>query len=91
VKVSGAPELLVHLPDSVEPIAAEGVSLKVNESILIGDRIVIKVIRVLPSVAAPATLGIQAPAELSVYRQEIYDAIQRSKQSSSAPVEPKLE
>jgi carbon storage regulator CsrA len=91
VKVSGAPELLVHRPDSTEPIATDGASLKLNESILIGDRIVIKLLRIALSADSPATLGIQAPPELSVHRQEIFDAIQRSKQQNPVSTEPKPE
>jgi carbon storage regulator len=58
-------------------------SRKLNESIVIDGRIIVKVLRIEKDTVK---LGIQAPIELSVHRQEIYEAIQRSKQSN--PAEP---
>ncbi|MFM1769461.1 MAG: hypothetical protein RJA22_1990 [Verrucomicrobiota bacterium] len=52
-------------------------SRKLNESIVIDGRIVVKVLRIDRDTVK---LGIQAPAELAVHRQEIFDAIQRGKQ-----------
>ena len=49
-------------------------SRKLNESIVIDGRIVIKVLRIDKDAVK---LGIQAPAELPVHRQEVYDLIQR--------------
>ena len=54
-------------------------SRKLNESIVIDGRIVVKVLRIDRDTVK---LGIQAPAELSVHRQEIFDAIQRNKQTT---------
>jgi len=51
-------------------------SRKLNESIVIDGRIIVKVLRIDRDTVK---LGIQAPAELPVHRQEIYDAIQRGK------------
>jgi len=52
-------------------------SRKLNESIVIDGRIVIRILRIDKD---SVKLGIQAPTELSVHRQEIYDVIQKKKQ-----------
>jgi carbon storage regulator len=54
-------------------------SRKLNESIVIDGRIVVKVLRIERDTVK---LGIQAPSELPVHRQEIFDLIQRNKQGS---------
>lgn len=54
-------------------------SRKFNENIVIGDDIVIKVVRLEGDVVK---LGIQAPASVSVHRQEVYDEIQRNNQAA---------
>jgi len=51
-----------------------------DESIVIGDDIVITIVDVRGD---KVRLGINAPREISVHRQEIYDAIQREKQDGS--------
>jgi carbon storage regulator len=51
-------------------------SRKLNESIIIDGKIVVKVLRIDKDTVK---LGIQAPAELPVHREEIHEAIQRSK------------
>ena len=51
-------------------------SRKLNESIIIDGRIVVKVLRIERDTVK---LGIQAPAELSVHRQEVFDAIERAR------------
>ncbi len=56
-------------------------SRKINESIIIDGRIVVKVLRIEKDTVK---IGIQAPAELPVHREEIHDAIQKSKQSPGA-------
>ena len=58
-------------------------SRKLNESIVIDGRIVVKILRIDRDTVK---LGIQAPADLPVHRQEIYDAIQRGKQQSAQGV-----
>ena len=47
-----------------------------DESIMIGDNIVITVVDVRGD---KVRLGIDAPPEIPVHRQEVYDAIQREK------------
>lgn len=50
-------------------------SRKSNESIVIDGRITVKIVRVDGEVVK---VGIQAPPEVPVHRQEVYDEIQRS-------------
>ena len=54
-------------------------SRKLNESIVIDGRIIVKVLRIDKDTVK---LGIQAPSELPVHREEIHDVIQKSKQAS---------
>jgi carbon storage regulator len=54
-------------------------SRKLNESIVIDGRIVVKILRIERDTVK---LGIQAPAELPVHRQEVFDMIQKNKQAS---------
>ena len=54
-------------------------SRKLNESIVIDGRIIVKILRIERDTVK---IGIQAPAELPVHRQEVYDMIQRNKQTS---------
>jgi carbon storage regulator len=53
-------------------------SRKLNESIVIDGRIIVKVLRIDKDTVK---LGIQAPAELPVHREEIHEVIQRNKQA----------
>jgi carbon storage regulator len=53
-------------------------SRKLNESIIIDGNIVVKVLRIDKDTVK---LGIQAPSELPVHREEIYHAIQKNKQA----------
>ena len=65
-------------------------SRKVNENIVIDGRIVVKVVRTEGNLVK---LGIEAPADVPVHRQEIYDEIQRNNQAALAtgkPPSPKL-
>jgi carbon storage regulator len=65
-------------------------SRKVNENIVIDGRIVIKVVR---TEGNSVKLGIEAPADVPVHRQEVYDEIQRNNQAAltnGRPVAPKL-
>ena len=51
-----------------------------DESIMIGDNIVITVVDVRGD---KVRLGIDAPTDIPVHRQEVYDAIQREKNAQS--------
>jgi carbon storage regulator len=57
-------------------------SRKLNESIVIDGRIIVKILRIERETVK---LGIQAPQELQVHRQEVYDMIQRNKSSGHPP------
>ncbi len=54
-------------------------SRKVGESIVIDGRIVVKITRLEGEVVK---LGIQAPADVPVHRQEVYEEIQRNNQEA---------
>lgn len=56
-------------------------SRKLNESIVIDGRIIVKILRIERDTVK---LGIQAPQELQVHRQEVYDMIQRNKQGQAS-------
>jgi carbon storage regulator len=56
-------------------------SRKLNESIIIDGRIIVKVLRIDKDTVK---LGIQAPTELPVHREEIYEAIQKGKQAPNS-------
>ncbi len=65
-------------------------SRKTGESIVISGSIIVKIMRVEGDVVK---LGIQAPAEVPVHRQEVYDEIQRNNQEAltrNRPIAPKL-
>ena len=47
---------------------------KSDESIIIGDNVIVKVLKVQ---GGQVHIGIDAPREISVYREEIYDQIQK--------------
>ncbi len=59
-----------------------------DECIIIGDNIVITVVDIRGD---KVRLGIQAPTEISVHRQEVYEAIQREKLRAAGldPDDPK--
>jgi carbon storage regulator len=52
-----------------------------DESIIIGDNIVITVVDVRGD---KVRLGIDAPTDIPVHRQEVYEAIQRERQNGQA-------
>ena len=56
-----------------------------DESIMIGDNIVITIVDIRGD---KVRLGINAPAEIPVHRQEVYDAIQRENLRASR-IEPR--
>jgi carbon storage regulator len=47
---------------------------KKNQKILIGDNIVITIVEVSPG---KVVIGIDAPADIAVHRQEVWDAIEK--------------
>ncbi len=53
-------------------------SRKLGEKIVIGDDVVIRVVEIQGD---KVRLGIDAPREVGVHRQEVYDALQRQKAS----------
>jgi carbon storage regulator len=60
-------------------------SRKRNEQIVIGSDIVVTIVEVRGD---KVRLGIEAPPDVSVHRQEVYEAIRRSQQvSSDSPLE----
>lgn len=54
-------------------------SRKLGESLVIDGRILVKIVRVEGDVIK---LGIEAPADIPVHRQEVYEEIQRSNQQA---------
>jgi carbon storage regulator len=58
-------------------------SRKINQSVMIGDDIQVIV---LETKGDTAKLGIVAPADVKVFRQEIYLAIKAENQKSAQPV-----
>lgn len=56
-----------------------------DESIVIGDNIVITIVDIRGD---KVRLGIDAPKEIPVHRQEVYDAIQRENQRAEKSPEP---
>ncbi len=59
-------------------------SRKTNESIVIGENIVVTVVEIRGD---RVRLGIEAPRAVSVYRREVYDQIKSSEASSQSPQE----
>jgi carbon storage regulator len=65
-------------------------SRKANESIVIDGRIIVKIVRLEGEVVK---LGIEAPPDVPVHRQEVYEEIQRSNREAlikKRSVVPKL-
>lgn len=58
-------------------------SRKTDESIIINDHIRITVVEVRGD---KVRIGIEAPKDVTVHRQEVYDAIQSQRHSESAAV-----
>ncbi|MDO8668255.1 MAG: carbon storage regulator CsrA [bacterium] len=60
-------------------------SRKLNESIVIDGQIIVKILRIDRDTVK---LGIQAPAQLPVHRQEIHEAIVRNGQGGGTAATP---
>ena len=60
-------------------------SRKPGETVVIDGRIRVKIIRVEGDVVK---IGIEAPVDVSIHRQEVYDEIQRSNKEAAAPEQP---
>ncbi|MFO0946509.1 MAG: carbon storage regulator CsrA [Planctomycetota bacterium] len=60
-------------------------SRKSNESIVINNSITVTVVEIRGD---KVRLGIVAPKEIPVHRQEVYDQIQRQATEDSSPVAP---
>ena len=54
-------------------------SRKVGESVIIDGRIMVKIVRVD---GEAVRIGIEAPSEVPIHRQEIYEEIQRTNQEA---------
>jgi carbon storage regulator len=57
-------------------------SRKNNESIVIGDGIVVTIVAIRGD---KVRLGIEAPKEVPVHRREVYDAIKKARSQESNP------
>lgn len=62
-------------------------SRKINESVVIDGQITVKVVKIDGD---HVRLGIQAPMDVPVHRQEVYEEIQRSNREALHQVRPKL-
>jgi len=63
-------------------------SRKKNESIIINDDITIVVVEIRGD---KVRLGVEAPKEVPVHRNEVYEAIRRNQQKADGTVEPVVE
>ena len=61
---------------------------KINQSIMIGDQIEITVLAVS---GEKVRIGIEAPRDISVFRQEVLDGMDEGDQPKSAPDPPDSE
>jgi carbon storage regulator len=81
----------IELPIALQGLAMLVLSRKKDEKIIIGDSITLMVIEIRGD---KVRLGIEAPKEIAVHRQEVYDAIVRENEmqqeadaEASKPVE----
>ncbi len=57
-------------------------SRKINEKIQIGDDITLSILEIRGD---QVKIGIDAPRDVKVFRQEVYDAIQKENEAAAAP------
>lgn len=62
-------------------------SRKIGESIVIDGRIIVKIVRLDGDMIK---LGIEAPSEVPVHRQEVYDEIQKNNQEAMTNTKAQL-
>ena len=62
-------------------------SRKSNESVVIDGRIIVKIVRVEGEVVK---LGIEAPSDIPIFRQEIYEEIQRNNREAMTQGRPSV-
>ncbi len=62
-------------------------SRKLGESIVIDGRIIVKIVRLDGDLVK---LGIEAPADVPVHRQEVYDEIQKNNQEAMTDTKAQL-
>ena len=62
-------------------------SRKIGESIVIDGRIIVKIVRLDGDMVK---LGIEAPAEVPVHRQEVYEEIQKNNQEAMTNTKAQL-
>ncbi len=62
-------------------------SRKLNENIVIDGRIIVKVVRVE---GGSVRIGIEAPPDVPVHRQEIFDEIQKGIRAASGDAQRKV-
>ena len=55
-------------------------SRKIGESLVIGGRVIVKIIR---TDGDTVKVGIEAPADIPVHRQEVYDEIQKANREAA--------
>jgi carbon storage regulator len=60
---------------------------RVGESLMIGDEVTVTVLGVKGN---QVRIGVNAPKEIAVHREEIYERIQQEKTHSEAAKEPEL-
>ena len=79
--LSEMPRVLVWRDDWKEPTMLV-LSRQRDESIVIGDNVVITIVDIRGD---KVRLGIEAPGEIPVHRQEVYEAIQRENRKAGPP------